>query len=149
MHFGVRPPARRIARIYIAVIAASFVVCDAMLIFAPRVDATPRLLLVLIQTVVGGLLVAFMERRMVRASVTANSSGLRIYNGLATHAVAWPEVEGFEDSSRPFLMAVKRTHGRPIPMAGITPGLFGNRGPQQESMRELETYWQRMTAEHA
>jgi hypothetical protein len=87
----------------------------------------------------------WLDRRILRVSVTAKPSGLYIYNGLRTHVVTWPEVEGFESSSRPYLMAVRRTHGRPIPMAGITPGLFGNLVPQTESMQELEAYWRRMS----
>jgi hypothetical protein len=82
---------------------------------------------------------------MVRARVTAEPSGLHIFNGLRTYAVKWCEVEGFERSSRPFLMAVSRRGGAPIPMMGITPELFGDRRPQEESIRELEKYWRRMT----
>lgn len=85
------------------------------------------------------------KRRIIDASVRATPDGLYIYNGLKTHVVAWSDVVGFQPSTRPFLMAVTRRNGRPVPMDGITPESFGRRGPQEDSMRELEAYWRRVT----
>jgi hypothetical protein len=144
LRFGIRPRARIISRIVIIVYAAVFLLIDVAVVVGPNLKLSVRIALFITSTVIGTALIGWCERRMVRASVTASPSGLFIYNGLGTHVVTWPEVKGFEDSSRPFLMAVKRAHGRPIPMAGITPELFGNRGPQRESMRELEAYWRRI-----
>jgi hypothetical protein len=144
LRFGIRPRAKIISRIFIIVYAAILLLIDVAVVVGPDLNLAARIALFITSTVVGSALIGWCERRMVRASVTANPSGLYIYNGLGTHVVTWPEVKGFEDSSRPFLMAVKRAHGRPIPMAGITPELFGNRGPQRDSMQELEAYWRRM-----
>jgi Bacterial PH domain len=120
-----------VLRVYVAVNAAVAVLVDVALVAGPNINTVVRVLSFVAWTIIGGLLVVWLDRCVVRVSVTAKPSGLYIYNGLRTHVVTWAEVEGFEASSRPYLMAVKRTHGRPIPMAGITPGLFGNPFPRR------------------
>jgi hypothetical protein len=75
----------------------------------------------------------------------ADPAGIRVFNGLRTHFVPWDEVEGFEASSRPFLLAIKRSNGRPLAMAGLTPGSFGNVAPQTEDFERPEGYWHRVT----
>lgn len=81
------------------------------------------------------------KRRLLDSMVIAAPDALRVYNGLGTHVLPWSEIEGFRPSSKPFLMAVQRTHGRPVTMAGLTPGMFGNRAAQEADMARLERFW--------
>lgn len=149
LQFGIRRRARVVSWTFITVIAVSLIVVDVSDIVAPRINLVVRIVYFAVVSIVGVPFVVWLKRRMVDATVSADSSGLYIYNGFRTRVVAWREIEGFEPSSRPFLLVVKRTGGRPIPMAGITPETFGRRGPQREDMRELEAYWRRMVAREA
>ena len=109
-------------------------------IAGPGLSFFVRALMFAVATVVGTLQLVWLERRGIRACVVATPAGICVFNGLRTHFVPWPEVEGFENSSRPFLLAIKRTKARPLPMAGLTPGSFGNRAPQDEDLERLECY---------
>ena len=145
LQFGVSPRARLVARILIAVVALAslWIAVAAALLAAGPYDL--RVLPVVAFTLIAVVVVVGMERRMVRSTVMADPSGLRIDNGLGTHFVAWSDVEGFvADRNRPFLVNVERTGGPPIPMAGIRPTPFGRRSPDWDSIRQLETYRRRM-----
>jgi hypothetical protein len=146
LQFGVRPGARLVSQILIIVSAASLILMDVALIVGTRGNPAVRIIDFIVVNIVGVPFVVWLKRRLLDATVRADPSGLYIFNGLGTHVVAWREVEGFGPSSRPFLLAVKRTCGRPIPMAGITPETFGRREAQREDMRELEEYWRRTVA---
>jgi hypothetical protein len=117
----------------------------AAAVAGPGLSVFVRVLTLAIATSVGTLHLIWLERRGIRAYVVASPVGIYVFNGLRTHFVPWSEVEGFEDSSRPFLLAIRRSKGRPLPMAGLTPGSFGNRVPQAESLEQLEGYWRRVT----
>lgn len=119
----------------------------AFLLFAPNVIGVlaGRMIALAVLLAVFAPLFIWGKRRLIDASVRATPKGLYIHNGLKAHFVAWPDVVGFQPSSRPFLMAVTCRNGRPIPMDGITPESFGRRGPQDDSMRELEAYWRHVT----
>jgi hypothetical protein len=147
LHFDIPPGQRLLGRVFIFGFAASLVLTTAIPILAPHASIVGRIVSVIAITSIGALTVVWLERRMVRSTVNATPSGLRIYNGIRTYVVRWHEVVAFERSSRPFQMAVKRTHGRPISMAAITPGWFGNLRPQLEKMQELEAYWRRMVSQ--
>jgi hypothetical protein len=110
-------------------------------VVGPGLSAFVRVLTFAMVTAIGTSQLIWLERRGLRASVVATPAGIRVFNGLRTHSVPWSEVEGFEDSSRPFLLAIKRANGGPLPMAGLTPGSFGNRAPQFASLERLESYW--------
>jgi hypothetical protein len=116
---------------------------DAGWLFGPRLDAPLRAVGFMTTTTILLPFSVYMTRRLLRAYVIGDGSGLRIYNGIRTHVIPWSEVEGFVGSSRPFLMAVKRTHGRALTMTGITPGPLGDPEPQRQNMLELEALWQR------
>ena len=129
-------------------IAANTCACALMavaVIVAPGMTIYVRVLLLAMVMGLGILQLIWLERRGIRAYVVATPAGIHVFNGLRTHFVPWSEVVGFEDSSRPFLLAVKRTKARPLPMAGLTPGSFGNRTPQAESLEQLEGYRRRVT----
>jgi hypothetical protein len=144
LHFDIPSGQRLLGRFFIFVFAACLVMTTTIPILAPHASIVGRIVSVIAITSIGALTVVWLERRMVRSTVNATPSGLCIYNGIRTYVVRWPEVVAFERSSRPFQMAVKRTHGRPISMAAITPGWFGNLKLQFEKMQELEAYWRRM-----
>lgn len=132
-------------RMLMAVGACVYALLAVVAIVGPDLSFFARVLMFAAATGVGTLQLIWLERRGIRACVVATPDGIRVFNGLRTHFVPWPEVEGFEDSSRPFLLAIKRTKARPLPMAGLTPGSFGNRAPQTESLEQLEGYWRRVT----
>lgn len=133
----------------IVVCGAVFLLCALAVLAAPRVDPAVRVVFALACVLGGGGFLVWFERRCVRATVTADEAGLHVYNGLSTRTIAWSEVEGFAPSRWPFLIAVKVKGGRRVTMAGITPGAFGDRGPQQVDLGELESYWRRMVGEPA
>lgn len=145
VRFGVRRGARVVVRTLMTVGACGYALLAVAAIVGPGLSFFVRVLMFAVATGVGTLQLVWLERRGIRACVVATPAGIRVFNGLRTHFVPWSEVEGFEDSSRPFLLAIKRTKGRPLPMAGLTPGSFGNRVPQTESLEQLEDYWHRVT----
>jgi hypothetical protein len=112
---------------------------------APRLSLVTRIALIGAVAFVMVPVLVWSWRRMIGSSVIADRDGLRIYNGLATHVVLWSEVEGFGDSSRPFLLAVRRHEQRPITMCGLTPGAFGDIAPREEDRKRLEDLWRRAT----
>lgn len=150
VRFEVRRGARAVVRMLMAVSAWGYGVVAVAAVVGPGLSFFVRVLIFVVATGVGALQLIWLERRGIRACVVATPAGIRVFNGLRTHFVPWSEVEGFENSSRPFLLAIKRTKARPLPMAGLTPGSFGNRAPQAESLEQLECYWHRVTGvEHA
>jgi hypothetical protein len=134
-----------VVRTLIVVGAWGYGVLAVVAVVGPGLSLWVRVLMFVAATGVGTLQLIWLERRGIRACVVATPAGIRVFNGLRTHCVPWSEVEGFEDSSRPFLLAIKRTKARALPMAGLTPGSFGNRAPQTESLKQLEDYWRRVT----
>jgi Bacterial PH domain len=146
LQFGVSPRGRLVTRVLIAVVALVTLWLAAATAFLAKGPFDLRVLLVVAFMLITVVVVVGLERRMVRSTVTADPSGLRIDNGLGTHFVAWSDVEGFvADLNRPFLVDVERTDGPPIPMAGIRPTPFGKqRGPVWDSIHQLETYRRRM-----
>jgi hypothetical protein len=148
LHFDIPSGKRRFARFYLFVIAACIAVEDVGALLNPgRLGVGERIIAVGALTSIGVLTVVWAERRMVKATVKATPSGLYIDNGFRKYIVRWSEVVAFENSWRPFQVAVKRTHGRPISMASITPGWFGKLTPQRGKVQELEAYWQRMISQ--
>jgi hypothetical protein len=143
--FEVRRGARIVVRMLMAVSVWGYGVVAVAAVVGPGLSFSVRVLMFAVATGVGALQLIWLERRGIRACVVATPGGISVFNGLRTHFVPWSEVEGFEDSSRPFLLAIRRTKGRPLPMAGLTPGSFGNRAPQAESLEQLEGYWRRRT----
>lgn len=122
--------------------AGIFLMTALIPIFAPDASTVARISSLAIIVLGGGAFVIWWERSTVKPWVRATSQGLFIYNGFRIHIVAWSEVAGFEKSRwRPFQMAVRRVHGRQMPMSGIVGGWFGDRQPQFEKMHELEKYW--------
>ena len=144
VRFEVRRGARVVMRMLIAANTCACALMAVAVIAAPGMTIYVRVLLLAMVMGLGILQLIWLERRGVRAYVVATPAGIHVFNGLRTHFVPWSEVEVFEDSSRPFLLAIKRTKGRPLPMAGLTPGSFGNRVPQTESLEQLEDYWRRV-----
>lgn len=145
LRFSIRPGSLIVRRIYIVAMAAVVIAVDlAVVVSPPSVSVVTRAIIVVLWTGGGAVLIVWLERCMVRPTVVARADGLYIFNGMREHYVPWAEVEGFEYSARPFLMAVKRHHGEPIAMAAITPGVFGKRAQQREEMTELESYWRRV-----
>jgi hypothetical protein len=149
IRFEIRRGARIVVRMLMAVSVWGYGLLAVVAIAGPGLSFFVRALMFAVATGVGTLHLIWLERRGIRAYVVATPAGIHVFNGLRTHFVPWPEVEGFEDSSRPFLMAIRRTKGRPLPMAGLTPGSFGNRAPQAESLEQLEGYWRRRTVMRA
>jgi hypothetical protein len=145
VRFEVRRGARIVVRTLMLVGACGYALLAVVAIVGPGLSVLVRVLMFVVATSVGTLQLIWLERRGIRACVVATPGGIRVFNGLRTHFVPWTEVEGFEGSSRPFLLAIRRTKGRPLPMAGLTPGSFGNRAPQAESLEQLEGYWRRVT----
>jgi hypothetical protein len=148
LYFCVTPRQRVLGRIFSAVTGIIFVLFVVRAVFAPapHIGTGSTILGASIATIGGVLSVTYIERGIVNPSVRATVSGLYIYNGLRTHVVAWVEVAGFQRSSRPFQMAVRRTHGRPIAMAGVTNDNLGYRSSQRAKIGELEVYWRRIRA---
>jgi hypothetical protein len=144
VRFEVRRGARVVVRTLMTVGACGYALLAVASIVGPGLSFFVRVLMFVGATGIGTLQLIWLERRGIRACVVATPAGIRVFNGLRTHFVPWSEVEGFEDSSRPFLLAIKRTKARPLPMAGLTPGSFGNRAPQAESLEQLEGYWRRV-----
>jgi hypothetical protein len=140
LRFEIRQSARTVASAVEASCVFGYGAIDLAAVAGPGLGVLPRVALFAGATTVGLLQLIFLERRLVRATVTATPQGLYVFNGLRRHFVPWSEVAGFEPSSRAFLFAVKRTNGRPLPMAGLTPGSFGRRGPQLESLERLKEY---------
>jgi hypothetical protein len=140
---------RVLGRIYGSIVAIIFVLFGIAYVSEPQPHLSAgRTVLAGIVWAVGSVVsVACIERIMVKPYVRATPSGLCIYNGLRTHMIQWTEVAGFEPSSRPFQIAVKRINGKPVSMTGVMGGWFGNREPQREKIRELEAYWRRMIGE--
>jgi hypothetical protein len=145
VRFEVRRGARIVVRMLMAVGVCGYALLAVASVIGPGLSFFVRVLMFVVVTGVGVLQLIWLERRGIRARVVATPDGIRVFNGLRMHFVPWSEVEGFQDSSRPFLLAIKRTKGRPLPMAGLTPGSFGNRAPQAESLAQLEGYWRRVT----
>jgi hypothetical protein len=145
VRFEVRRGARIVVRMLMAVSAWGYGVVAVAAVVGPGLSSFVRVLMFAVATGAGTLQLIWLERRGIRACVVATPTGIRVFNGLRTHFVPWSEVEGFESSSRPFLLAIKRTKARPLPMAGLTPGSFGNRTPQAESLEQLEGYRRRVT----
>jgi hypothetical protein len=126
--------------------AAFFVIFVVGLLVEPQVSPLARAIMVPTYSIVGALYVTWGVRRLLGARVTADRSGLYIYNGLRTHVVGWRDVDGFTEAFQPFLMAVKRHHGRKITLTAVTGGTWTDRTLQQERMRQLEAFWRRMVA---
>lgn len=145
LEFQIRRSGRVVARVLQVTCVFGYGLIDVAALIGPGLEVLPRVGFVVVATIGGLLQFIFLERRLVRAKVTATPEGLYVFNGFRRHFVPWAEVEGFEHSSRPFLLAIKRSNGTPLPMAGLTPGSFGRRGPQKEDLESLKRYWR----EHA
>jgi Bacterial PH domain len=146
VRFEIRDGAKRVTRMLMVVGLGGYGLVAVAAIVGPGLSVLVRILIVGWAIMLGAAQILWLERRGIRAYVVATPSGIRVFNGLRTHFVRWTEVEGFEPSSRPFLLAIKRTRGRPLPMAGLTPGSFGNRAQQARSLEELEAYRRRASA---
>lgn len=141
LKFEIRRSGRVVARVLQATCVFGYGLIDAAALIGPGLGVLSRVGFVVVATVGGLLHIVFLERRLVRARVTAAPEGLYVFNGIRRHFVPWSEVEGFEHSSRPFLLTVKRANGSPLPMARLTPGSFGRRRPQREDLERLKSYW--------
>lgn len=148
LRFRVRPRSLTFRKVYVAASAFALLMFDVATLVGrwSRLGPGKTLLICGLFTMFAVVLIMWLSRVFLSPSVIADEVGLHVYNGFRRYVVPWTEVDGFENSSTmPFLFAVKRKHGRPIFMAGITPEPFGRRGPQLEDMQRLEGYWHRVT----
>jgi hypothetical protein len=145
LRFEVRPGARTAVRMMMVLCALACTLLAVVAVAGPDIEFPIRVLVFVVVAGMGALELLWLERRGIKARVVATPRGISVFNGLRTYFVPWSEVEGFQHSSRPFLLAVRRTKGRPLPMAGLTPGSFGDLVPQVEDLERLEGYWRRMT----
>jgi hypothetical protein len=143
LKFEIRRGARIVMRMLMALTVWGYGVIAVAAVVGPSLSFSVRGLMFAVATGACILQLIWLERWGINARVVATPRGISVFNGLRTYFVPWSEVEGFEHSSRPFLLAIRRTNGRPLPMAGLTPGSFGNRAPQAESLEQLEAYWRR------
>ena len=142
--FSIRRKASIVARVYLTTNAVFVLALAVALLASPEVPLIKRLVLAAVWTLVLIPLFVWGKRRMLDSTVKATPEGLLIYNGMRRHFVRWDDVAGFEPSFRPFLFAVRRVSGGSVTMDGMTPESFGQRGPQEDQLRELEAYWHRV-----
>jgi hypothetical protein len=142
--FSIRRKASIFSRVYITVNAVVALVIFVAILASAQFPLVKRLGVAAIWMLLLVPLFVWLKRRLLDSTVKATPEGLRIYNGMRRHFVRWDDVAGFEPSFRPFLFAVRRVSGGSVTMDGITPETFGQRGPQEDQVRELEAYWHRV-----